>query len=228
MGPELFGISAHVRAVCERLAAAGFVALAPDLHHRTEPGVELVEDAAGREQGFALLERMTREQVLADIGAAVEHLRAEGSDAVGMVGLSVGGHIAYLAATDLDLPAVAVLYGGWIPTTEIPLSRPEPTLALTAGIRGRLLFLVGEQDQVVPAEDRREIQRALEAAGVQHEMVEYPGVGHGFLNQSRGTFDRAAAADAWRRIDLLLTSELSRTARRPDQAGKDPTIGGAG
>jgi len=96
---ELFGVSAHVREVCEQLADLGFVALAPDLYHRTAPGVELAEDAAGRERGFQLLHQQTREQVLRDIAAAITRLRTDGSAAVGMVGLSVGGHVAYLAAT---------------------------------------------------------------------------------------------------------------------------------
>jgi len=147
---ELFGLSAHVRDVCEQLAALGFVALAPDLYHRTAPGVELAEDAAGRERGFHLLHQQTREQVLRDVAAAIDRLHTDGSTAVGMVGLSVGGHVAYLAATEFDLPAVAVIYGGWLPTTDIPLSRPEPTLTRTSQITGRLLVLVGEDDQVVP------------------------------------------------------------------------------
>lgn len=63
VAPELFGVSAHVRDVCERLAGLGYRTLAPDLHHRTAPGAELAEDAAGRERGFALLHQMTRAQI---------------------------------------------------------------------------------------------------------------------------------------------------------------------
>ena len=66
---------------------------------------------------------MTREGVLADVRACVEQLRASGGDRVGMVGLSLGGHVAYLAATALDLAAVAVFYGGWLRTTTS--SRPS-------------------------------------------------------------------------------------------------------
>lgn len=205
---ELFGVSAHVRDVCERLARSGFVALAPDLHHRTAPGVELAHDAAGRERGFALLEQMTRAHVLADVRAALGHLRAAGCARVGAVGLSVGGHVAYLAATELDLAAVAVLYGGWIPTTGIPLGRPEPALARTPGITARVLVLVGEHDHVVPREHRRAIAGALRAAGVEHEVVEYPGASHGFLCDRRDTFDPAAAQDAWRRIEELFTATI--------------------
>lgn len=208
VGMELFGLSAHVREVCEQLAGLGFVALAPDLYHRAA-GVELAEDAAGRERGFQLLHQQTREQVLRDIAAAITRLHADGSAAVGMLGLSVGGHVAYLAATEFDLPAVAVVYGGWLPTTDIPLGRPEPTLTRTPQITGRLLILVGEHDQVVPPEHRREIAQALRAAGVRHKIVEYPGGAHGFLSDRRATYNPTAAHDAWQRLQDLLTTELS-------------------
>ena len=128
----------------------------------------------------------------------VDTLHRLGCERVGMVGLSVGGHIAYLAATAFDLD-VAVFYGGWLPTTEIPLGRPEPTLALTPKITGRVLFLVGENDHVVPPAQQAEIAAALADAGVRHEVVVYPGVGHGFL-----ATDPAAAADAWHRVHTLL------------------------
>ncbi len=206
---ELFGVSAHVRDVCERLAALGYRALAPDLHHRTSPGVELPEDAAGRERGFELLQQMTRDQVLSDVQAAIDYLRTGKDARVGMVGLSVGGHIAYLAATKLDLAAVAVLYGGWIPTTEIPLGRPEPTLTCTPHITARMLILVGEQDHIIPPEHRQTIAQALRAAAVRHEIVEYSGALHGFLSDRRNTYQTEAANDAWRRIQELLSEELN-------------------
>ncbi len=205
---ELFGVSAHVRDVCERLAQLGYLALAPDLYHRTAPRIELAHDAAGRERGFELLRQMTRDEVIDDVRAAIEHVRARGVDRVGMVGLSVGGHVAYLAATALDLAAVAVLYGGWIPTTDIPLSRPEPTLTRTRAISARMLILVGENDHIVPRVQRQAIGDALRTAGVRHELIEYPGAPHGFLCDRRDSYDAAAAEDAWRRIETLLADEL--------------------
>jgi carboxymethylenebutenolidase len=204
VGMELFGISAHVRDVCDRLAGLGYLALAPDLYHRSTSGIELPEDEHGRTRGFELLHQLTRPQAIADIRAAANDLHARGSRIAGMVGLSVGGHIAYLAATALDLPAVAIAYGGWIPTTDITLSRPEPTLAATAGITGQVLFLVGDQDQLIPPEHREQLIRALAGAGVAHELVEYPGAGHGFLSDRRDSFAASAAADAWQRIQRLL------------------------
>src|SRR3954454_22218937 len=93
VGMELFGVTAHVRDVCERLARRGYAALAPDFHHRDAPGAELPHNAAGRERGFELLGEMTREGAIADAAAAAGALRARGCARVGMLGLSLGGHI---------------------------------------------------------------------------------------------------------------------------------------
>lgn len=196
VGMHLFGVDADVRVVCDQLAALGIVALAPDLYHRDEPGAELAHDESGRARGFELLDLMTRQHAVADMASAAEFLRANGCAKVGALGLSVGGHVAYLAAAcGVDLDPVIVLYGGWLPTTQIRLSRPEPTLDLTPAIRGRVLFLVGADDHVVPAEHRQQIANALRAAGTRHEVVVYPGVGHAFLG-----VDPHATADTWRRV----------------------------
>ncbi len=157
---------------------------------------------------MGLLHQMTRGQVLTDVRAAIDHLRVGGTSRVGMVGLSVGGHVAYLAATEFDLAAVAILYGGWIPTTEIPLSRPDPTLARTPAITGRMLLLVGEHDHIVLPEHRQAIARALHDAGIRHETREYADTAHGFLSDRRDAYQPEAAADAWRRIRALLAEEL--------------------
>ena len=199
VGMHLFGVDADVRAICDSLAALGIVALAPDLYYRAEPGVELAHDENGRSRGFELLDLMTRQKAVADVAATAEYLRTLGCETVGALGLSVGGHVTYLAAAcGVDLDPVVVLYGGWLPTTQIRLSRPEPTLDLTPAIRGRVLFLVGEEDHVVPAEHRRQIADALRAAGTQHQVVVYPGVGHAFLG-----VDPDASADTWRRVRSL-------------------------
>ncbi|MFC1400976.1 MULTISPECIES: dienelactone hydrolase family protein [Streptacidiphilus] len=199
---ELFGVDSHVRDVCDHLAGLGFVALAPDFHHRTDPGVELPREQAGRDRGFELLQLLTRDQVLADVGASIDFVYSLGSPRVGMVGLSMGGHIAYLAATEFDLDAVAVFYGGWLTGSEIPLSRPEPTLSRTGRITGRLLYLVGADDHVISTAEQQAIASALKESGVRHEFVTYPDRGHGFLGTDPDTAD-----DAWSRVHALLATE---------------------
>ncbi len=204
---ELFGVTAHVRDVCERLAGLGYCALAPDLYHRLDPGAELAHDPAGRERGFALLHRLQRPDVLADAEAAYKRLLDVGSQ-VGIVGLSLGGHVAYLAAAQLPFAALVAAYPGWLTGREIALSRPEPTVALTPAIRARVLLLCGAADHAVPAADQAAVGAALAMAGIEHEVVNYPDTPHGFLCDRRDTYRPQAADDAWERIERLLGEAL--------------------
>ena len=92
----------------------------------------------------------------------------------------------------------------WLPTTDIPVSRPTPTLDLTPGITGRLLYLVGGDDPVIGADQRRQIGDALARAGTDHELVSYPGTGHAFFWPGTPPYDRNARDDAWSRVlDML-------------------------
>ncbi|WP_222426757.1 dienelactone hydrolase family protein [Amycolatopsis rhizosphaerae] len=209
VGFELFGLTSYVRDVADRVAAEGYVAIAPDFYHRAAPGTELDSTEEGRQRGFTLLETVTREGALADLEAARKALTDHGATGkAGMIGLSFGGHLAYFAATRLDLAAVAVFYGGWLTTTDIPLGRPEPTVTLTGDITGRVLYLVGDADHAVPAEHHREIGSRLAEAGVRHEVVVYPDTPHGFFCHVRDTYREGPADDAWRRTRELFATEL--------------------
>ena len=99
-----------------------------------------------------------------------------------------------------------MLYGGWLPGTDIPMSQPTPTLDLTPGITGRVLYLVGEDDALIDAGQREQISAALKTAGVDHELVSYPGVGHAFFWPGTPPFSQAARDDAWGRILTLLAA----------------------
>jgi carboxymethylenebutenolidase len=210
VGMEMFGVTAYVRAVADRIAALGYTAYAPDFYHRVAPGIELEADDDGRARGLELAGALTRAQALEDLRAAIDLLRSrdDATGAVAAVGMSFGGHIAYLAATQLDVAATVVFYGGWLTGTAIALSRPEPTLALTPGIAAPLLYLVGDADHAVPAADRDLIAAALAAAGVEHELVVYPDTPHGFFCDVRDTYRPAQAADAWARTRRALASAL--------------------
>ncbi len=199
---ELFGVNPDIRGVAGRLAAAGHLALAPEFYHRdAAPGRWLERTDAGRRKGFALLHRLTRDHALADVTAALTWLSAQpGIERTAMIGFSAGGHLAYLAACRLPIAGTAVLYGGWLPGTDIPLGQPTPTLDLTPGITGRLLYLVGGDDALIDAAQRQEIGAALDRAGVDHELVVYPGVEHAFFWPGTPGYHAAATGDAWRRV----------------------------
>jgi carboxymethylenebutenolidase len=202
---ELFGVNPDIRGVADDLAGAGYLAVAPEFYHRdAPPGRWLERDDAGREEGFGYLHKLGREQALADVAAALGWLRSQpGIERVGVVGFSAGGHLSYLAACRLPVSRTAVLYGGWLTGTDIPLSQPEPTLELTPGITGRLLYLVGEDDTLISPEQLEQIRATLSGLG---EVVSYPGVQHAFFWPGTPPFSQAARDDAWRRIVELLSS----------------------
>lgn len=205
---ELFGVAPNIRAVVDDLAAAGYLALAPEFYHRdAPPGHWLKTDDDGREEGFGLLHRLTRPQALDDVAACMAWLRdQEPIERVAMIGFSAGGHLTYLAACRLPIARAAVMYGGWLPTTDIPLSQPTPTLDLTPGITGRLLYVVGEDDFLISAAERSQIGDALRAAGVDHEIAVYPGTGHAFFWPGTSAFNERSRDDAWSRTLALLAS----------------------
>jgi carboxymethylenebutenolidase len=209
LGMEMFGVTDYVRSVADRIAALGYTAYAPDFYRRVAPGIELEADNEGRARGLELAGALTREQAMEDVRAAMALLRArdDATGAVAMVGMSFGGHIAYLAATQLDVATTVVFYGGWLTGTAIALSRPEPTVALTPGIAAALLYLVGDSDHAVPAADVAQIGSALGDAGV-GEVVVYPDTPHGFFCEARDTYRPTEATDAWARLQRALASAL--------------------
>lgn len=202
---ELFGVNPGIQAVADDLAGAGFLAIAPEFYHRSAPaGRWLPRDDAGRDEGFRHLNELTRQHALDDTAAAVAWLRAQpGIARIAMIGFSAGGHLAFLAACSLDIDATAVLYGGWLTVPDIPLSQPEPTIDLTQGIKGRLLYLAGEDDFLITASQRQEIADALSVAGPGHEVVSYPGAHHAFWWPDTPDYSPEARDDAWSRILAL-------------------------
>jgi carboxymethylenebutenolidase len=169
------------------------------LAERSDP-----QDAA-RLEGFALLHHLERDHVLADVDACLSWLGSQpGIERTAMIGFSAGGHLTYLAACRLPISRTAVLYGGWLPTTDIPMSQPTPTLDLTPGISGRLLFVVGEDDALIDTEQRNKIRSALEEDHIEQELASYPNTGHAFFWPDTPMFNQKARDDTWDRILSML------------------------
>jgi carboxymethylenebutenolidase len=205
---ELFGVNPDIRGVADDLAKAGYLTIAPEFYHRdAPPGRWLERNDAGRQEGFNLLHRLQRQQALPDVTACIGWLTSQPPiRKIAMIGFSAGGHLSYLAACCLPITQTAVLYGGWLPTTDIPMSQPSPTLDLTPGISGQILYLVGEDDTLINAGQRSQIHAALHEAGIEHEMVSYPGTGHAFFWPDTPAFSQYARHDAWSRILAMLAS----------------------
>jgi carboxymethylenebutenolidase len=172
---EIFGVNAGIRRKCDRLAEDGYLALAPDLFWRLEPGVELdpdVEDDFKR--ALAFLGTFDQGQGVADIEATIRHARnALGTAKVGVVGYCLGGRLAYMAAARTDADASVGYYAVGIPD----LLREQHAIS-----RPLMLHLAGADHFVPP-----EAQAAIHAGLDDHPKVtlhDYPGEDHGFATET--------------------------------------------
>ena len=193
---EIFGVNDHIRAVTDRLAAEGFVAVAPALFDRVERGAELAYDAAGTEAGRDLAWNLPLDQPLTDLTATADLLAAElgGAGRVATVGFCYGGMLsAAMASRKARHLGAAVAY---YPSMAAQLLvKDQPHLPL--------LVHLGEQDQRVTPEDGAALaQRWPEA-----EFHTYP-AGHGFNCDLRDDHHPEASALAWERTVGLLAAHL--------------------
>jgi carboxymethylenebutenolidase len=188
---EIFGVNSHIRSVCDRLAAAGFNALAPDLFHRSEPGVQLGYGEADFGRGFELMKALDHAKALADIDACVADLRSHGGK-VAVLGFCMGGLLAYRSAANLKPDAAVAYYGGGIVNF----------LAEAGNIACPIQFHFGEKDHFIPLSDVEKL-RVATASLAESELYVYP-ADHGFNCDQRGSYDAGAAALAWQRsVDFL-------------------------
>ena len=186
---EIFGVNAHIRAVVERYAETGFVALAPALFDPVEAGIELGYDAEGVARGRDLVAALGFDRAVAIVAAAGNWLR-ETEAHVGVVGFCWGGTIAFLANTRLGLPAVSY-YGG----------RSVPFLSETA--QAPMLFHFGEHDPIIPPEDVDQHRRQQP-----HATIHVYPAGHGFNCDQRGDYDATSAALAHQRTVVFFERTL--------------------
>jgi carboxymethylenebutenolidase len=188
---EIFGANSHIRSVAERLAEAGYVALAPDLFWRVKPGIELGYTPDDIAQGREVRGKLKDEDVMADVKSALTVLAARPEckgRKQGVVGFCWGGTLAYLAATRMKPAAAASYYGGAI----------VPHLKDAGALSGPIMYHFGETDANIPLSDVEQIKTAM-AARKDCPVHVYGGAGHGFHCDQRGSYHAPSAATAWQR-----------------------------
>jgi carboxymethylenebutenolidase len=187
---EIFGVNQHIRKVADGFAADGYLAIAPALFDRVERGYETGYGPQDIERGRATRGKLTIDQALMDVKATVKEL-AKGGLKVGVVGYCFGGTVAWLAATRIDGVAAAVgYYGGGIGET----AEEHP--------KAPVMLHFGETDASIPKEHYEKVKR-LHANVPVHV---YPGAGHGFVCDERGSYHAESAKLARQR-----TIEFFRT-----------------
>ena len=181
------GLNDHIRSVAGRLAASGYSALAIDLLS-AEGGTAAVGDEAA---AMAALSGAPPERFVADMRAGLDELERQAPDQkLAAIGFCFGGGMAWtlLAAGEPRLAAAAPFYG------------PLPEGADFSGSpNAAVLGIYAEQDARVNA-TREAATAALEAAGLPHEIVTYPGANHAFFNDTGPRYDQNAATQAYAKV----------------------------
>lgn len=207
---EAFGVNAHIRSVAERLADAGYHALAPAYFHRAGGGA--IDDYTNVAAIFPLFEGLTDDGILSDTDAALEYLRALGfaDRRIGIVGFCFGGRVSFLVSARRALGAGVGFYGGGIATRGV---LPFPALIDEAAtLKTPWLGLFGDEDASIPVADVERLREALRAAPVATEIVRYPGAGHGFHCDARSDYHEPSARDAWARTLAWFAAHLGGNA----------------
>jgi carboxymethylenebutenolidase len=183
---EAFGVNAHIRDVTARFAAAGFVAIAPELFHRTAPGFDCRYDDFG--SAAPHLKAITAAGLEADARAAYGWLAREGvGDRSAAVGYCLGGRAAFVANSATPLKAAVSFYGGHIP----------PLLGLAPKLSGPMLFVWGGLDHHIPEDQRRAVIAGVQDAHKPFVDVVFSNADHGFFCDARGAYQPEAATQAW-------------------------------
>lgn len=198
--PDVNGLHDFYRELALRIAETGHTTLVIDYFGRTH-GTGPRDDTFDRK---VHLDKLTREQQLLDIRAAVEHLSADDPDApIYTMGFCMGGGTSlYAGTTDLPLAGVIAFYawtGGFGTNSALPDD-------FVTAIRCPVLGLFGDADSAVPTDVPRAFDEHLTSAGIPHDIVIYPGEPHGFFEMDHGGLEghTDAAQDSWRRLLTFL------------------------
>jgi len=192
---EWWGLVSHIKEICDRFAADGFVALAPDLYHGQ---TTKSPDEAGK-----LMMALRIDKAEKDLDGAGRYLLDQTvtrGDKVGVVGFCMGGALALYAATkNSQVGACVVFYGGH------PNVKPD-----LPNLQSPVLGIYAERDGFVTPALVHELEQQLKGLGKSIDVHIYPGTDHAFFNDSRPeVYNPEASADAWRRTVEFLREHLS-------------------
>jgi carboxymethylenebutenolidase len=205
---EAFGVNAYIQSECDRLARAGYAAIAPDFFRG-----ELYE-YNDREAVFAKLKTMNDGAMLADIRKAIAYLDARNDvrhDGYGAVGFCMGGRLAVLTAISFGskIAAAVAFYGGGIAPKESRFG--WPILVDRVGeVEADLLLIYGADDEAIAPDEQGRLAEALSKAKKRYTLTVYPGAGHGFASTDRASYEREVAEAAWGRTLALFDEKIKR------------------
>lgn len=186
---EAFGVNPHIRDVTQRFAKAGYVAIAPELFHRTGPGFE--GDYTNFQACMPHMQALTLDGLTRDAQAAFDWLQKNPRvlpNRTASVGFCMGGRVSFLANSVLPLQAAISFYGGGIAPDLLPRA-PR--------IHAPMLFFWGGLDSHIPQDQIRTVIDAMRQAKKTFVNVEFSDADHGFFCDARASYKETAAKQAW-------------------------------
>jgi carboxymethylenebutenolidase len=197
---ELFGVNADIRKHCDELAEQGYIAVAPDLFWRQEPGVDLsVTSEPDWQHGLRLYQAYDRDAGVRDIEDTVDTV-VKMSDCTGKIavlGYCLGALMTFLTAVRYRVDAAVAYHGG----------DTEKYLGEVDGLHAPLLMHLGEEDEFISKPAQAEIKKAL-ASKPNTAVYSYPGQRHAFSRHNGAHYNAEAAALANRRTSEFLNLQL--------------------
>ena len=196
---EAFGLNHHIKDVTKRIAAEGYVALAPDLYWRGGKGRTAGYDDLG--QAIGMMQTLKDPEIVTDVGSAIAYLEKQSyvrADRIGITGFCMGGRVSYLVACEIPdkIRAAVPFYGGGIPIDR------------TSKLKAPVLAFFGEKDGFIPLSFVEQLRNEAAKEKKQVEIVVYPGADHGFFCNERDSYRPDAAKDAWEKVKAFFKKHL--------------------
>lgn len=208
---EIFQVTGPIRRTAAMIAGQGYLVAIPEVYHELEPpGTVLSYDQAGADKGNFDKYEKTLASYDEDARAALEHLegRSDCSGRLGVIGICLGGHLAFRAAMNPNVRAAACFYATDIHSGSLGKGKKDDSLARAGEIKGELLHIWGRQDPHVPLEGRNLIKARLEEVNANFSWHEVNGA-HAFMRDEGYRYDPALAYHCYGLVFELFHRQLA-------------------
>jgi carboxymethylenebutenolidase len=193
---EIFQATGPVRRLAALIAGHGYIVAIPEVYHELEPaGTVLPYDQAGSDKGNADKYGKPVSAYDSDARALLDYLKAldDCTGRLGVIGICLGGHLAFRAAMNPDVLAAICFYATDIHSHSLGLGRNDDSLKRAGEIKGELLHIWGRQDPHVPLEGRNMVKARLEEVGANFQWLEVNGA-HAFMRDEGYRYDPELAS----------------------------------
>jgi len=222
---EIFQVTGPIRRTAALLAGHGFVVAVPEIYHEFEPaGTVLAYDQAGADRGNTLKTTKELGAYDADARAGLAYLKSHDASTGRLVvmGICIGGHLAFRAAMNPEVSATTCFYATDIHKRGLGKGVQDNTLERLGEIKGELLMIWGRQDPHVPLEGRTKVQAALNAAGTHFTWHEFNGA-HAFMRDEGYRYDPELALQSYQLALSLFRRKLGEGDFRAAAVGTGET-----